>query len=43
MDIDPQEVIKNLSSEIARLNVELAFLKAIISQKDADGTKEETR
>lgn len=43
MDIDPQEVIKNLSNEIARLNIEVAFLKAVLSQKEAHGTEEETR
>jgi hypothetical protein len=41
MEIDPQEVIKNLSSEITRLNIELAILKAALAQKEYNGEAEE--
>jgi|688.fasta_scaffold125368_6 hypothetical protein len=43
MEIDPQEVIKHLSSEISRLNIELAILRAALSKKESDGGEEETR
>lgn len=43
MEINPQEVIKQLSSEIARLNIELALVKAALSQQqESNGGKEET-
>jgi hypothetical protein len=42
MDIDPQEVIKHLSSEISRLNVELAILKSALIQKESNGETEKT-
>jgi hypothetical protein len=32
MEINPQEIIKQLSSEIARLNVEVAILKTALEQ-----------
>lgn len=32
MEINPQEVIKQLSAEIARLNVELAIIKSALEQ-----------
>lgn len=43
MEIDPQEVIKHLSAEITRLNIELAILKAALAQKEPNGSEEETR
>jgi hypothetical protein len=41
MEIDPQEVIKHLSAEITRLNIELAILKAALGKKESDGGEEE--
>jgi hypothetical protein len=41
MEINPQEVIKQLSNEIARLNVELALLKAALSQTQENNGGEE--
>jgi hypothetical protein len=43
MEIDPQEVIKYLSSEISRLNIELAILRSALSQQEKNGSEEETR
>ena len=43
MEIDPQEVIKHLSNEISRLNIELAILRSALSQKDSSGSEEETK
>ena len=34
MDINPQEVIKHLSNEISRLNIENAVLKAALEAKE---------
>lgn len=38
MDINPQEVIKQLSNEIARLNIEVAILKSALEQVQSNGT-----
>jgi hypothetical protein len=43
MEINPQEVIKHLSNEISRLNIELAVLKAALNQQEDNGSEEETR
>lgn len=40
MDINPQEVIKHLSNEIGRLNLELAILKTALEQAQNDGIQE---
>lgn len=32
MEVNPEEVIKHLSSEITRLNIELSFTKAALEQ-----------
>lgn len=34
MDINPQEVIKHLANEIARLNIDNALLKAALEAKE---------
>lgn len=41
MEINPQEVIKHLSNEISRLNLELAFVKAALSQQEVINATEE--
>lgn len=43
VQIDPQEVIRNLLSEISRLNTEVAILKAALKAYDdnAENTPEE--
>lgn len=35
MEVNPEEVIKHLSSEITRLNIELSFTKAALEQTTA--------
>ena len=41
MDVNPNEVIKHLTNEISRLNVELAILRAALSQQESANGKEE--
>lgn len=40
MEVNPQDVIKILSEEITRLNIELAVLKAALSKQGENGTQE---
>lgn len=41
MEVNPQQVINNLSAEISRLNIELAILRAALSAKEDNGSEEE--
>jgi L-2-hydroxyglutarate oxidase LhgO len=41
MDVNPEDVIKQLADEIARLNIQLALLKAVLDQKERDGGQED--
>jgi hypothetical protein len=41
MDVNPEDVIKQLADEIARLNIQLALLKAVLDQKECNGDQED--
>lgn len=43
MEINPQEIIKQLSNEIARLNVDNAVLRAALAQAQEQGNGDEKK